>query len=155
MTLVSLTCCVSLYFLPLLYRCWLRLCGNFHAIQPEPLGRLMPPTVIAAFPAASLVNHSCTPNACFHARRSGPRGPPLEYVLRCTRDIAAGEEVCVSYLAHFVEATAQEVSVRALSLNAATAQCVWSCRVVSSCRHHGCFASPRPAVTYLRPFSTP
>lgn len=55
------------------------------------------------------MNHSCEPNACFHSRRAGPGGPPLEYVLRCTADVAAGEEVCVSYLAHFSNA-AIEVS---------------------------------------------
>lgn len=71
----------------------------------------MPPTVIAVFPAASLVNHSCEPNACCHSRRAGSRGPPLEYVLRCTSDVAAGEEVCVSYLAHFANAATKEVGV--------------------------------------------
>lgn len=78
-------------------------------VQPEPLGRLLPPTVIGVFPAASLVNHSCTANACFHSRRAGPGGPPLEYVLRCTTDVAAGEEVCVSYLAHCADAVTKEV----------------------------------------------
>lgn len=79
-------------------------------MQPEPLGRLVPPTVVGIFPAASLVNHSCEPNASFHSRRAGPGGPPLEYVLRCTTDVAAGEEICVSYLAHFANAATKEVS---------------------------------------------
>lgn len=86
-----------------------RLRRNFHGVQPEPLGRLVPPTVNGIFPAASLVNHSCEPNSCFHSRRAGTGGQPLEYVLRCTTDIAAGEEVCVSYLAHFPNATTTEV----------------------------------------------
>lgn len=86
-----------------------RLRRNFHGVQPEPLGRLVPPTVVAVFPAASLVNHSCEPNACFHSRRAGGDGPPLEYILRSTTDIAAGEEVCVSYLAHFANAATEEV----------------------------------------------
>lgn len=85
-----------------------RLRRNFYPVQPEPLGRLLPPTAVAVFPAAAMVNHSCDPNACFHARRAGPGGPPLEYVLRCMNDVAAGEEVCVSYLAHFAPA-AKEV----------------------------------------------
>ena len=73
------------------------------------LGRLLPPTVIGVFPAASLVNHSCEPNACFNSRRAGPGGPVLEYVLRCTSNVAAGEEVCVSYLAHCADAVAKQV----------------------------------------------
>lgn len=81
---------------------------NFYPVQPEPLGRLLPPTAVAVFPAAAMVNHSCDPNACFHARRAGPGGPPLEYVLRCMNDVSAGEEVRVSYLAHFAPA-AKEV----------------------------------------------
>ncbi|CAM9990458.1 unnamed protein product, partial [Hapterophycus canaliculatus] len=89
-----------------------RLRRNFHTLQPEPLGRLLPPTVIGVFPAASLVNHSCEANACFHSRRTGstlgPGAPPLEYVLRCTTDVAAGEEICVSYLAHCADATTKE-----------------------------------------------
>eukprot|EP00752_Nemacystus_decipiens_P001976 g1899.t1 len=85
-----------------------RLRRNFHTVQPEPLGRLLPPTVIGIFPAASLVNHSCEPNACFSSRRAGPGGQVLEYVLRCTADVAAGEEVCVSYLAHCADAVAKQ-----------------------------------------------
>ncbi|CAM9789556.1 unnamed protein product [Pylaiella littoralis] len=85
-----------------------RLRHNFHLVQPEPLGRLLPSTVIGVFPAASLVNHSCAANACFHSRRAGPGEPPLEYVLRCTTDVAAGEEVCVSYLAHCADAATKE-----------------------------------------------
>ncbi|CAM9657808.1 unnamed protein product [Ectocarpus sp. 6 AP-2014] len=81
---------------------------NFHTVQPEPLGRLLPPTVVGVFPAASLVNHSCEPNACLHSRRAGPEGPPLELALRCTTDVSAGEEVCVSYLAHCADAATKE-----------------------------------------------
>ncbi len=73
--------------------------------------------MIGVFPAASLVNHSCEPNACFHSRRASSGGQPLEYVLRCTEDVAAGEEVCVSYLAHCADAVTKEVGYTLAALS--------------------------------------
>lgn len=56
------------------------------------------PWAIGLFPTAALVNHSCEPNALatFRPAKSSSSGPTL-LVLRSIRDIAAGEEITVSY----------------------------------------------------------
>lgn len=56
----------------------------------------------ALFPYAAMINHACKANAFFHAEvvSSSADGPVLEYVLRTTDHINAGDEVLVSYLDH-------------------------------------------------------
>lgn len=63
------------------------------------------PNATGLFPTAALVNHSCDPNACFHStiaesRNNGQVEIEIEFVLRTMREVAAGEEVCLSYISH-------------------------------------------------------
>lgn len=75
-----------------------RMCRNSHPVQPDPLS-VDASTVQAFFPCAALVNHSCEPNSFFHATANpSANGSGLEYVLRTTRNVAAGQELCSSYI---------------------------------------------------------
>ncbi|KAK9816487.1 hypothetical protein WJX72_000903 [[Myrmecia] bisecta] len=46
---------------------------------------------VGLFPALSMLNHSCSPNCCFQATGK-------EMAVRTTRDVKAGEQLCVSYI---------------------------------------------------------
>lgn len=71
-------------------------------------------SVEGLFPCGALVNHSCLPNSCFHCvskAASSVDGPPvIEQVLRTTRHVRAGEELCYSYLSELVAASTVSVS---------------------------------------------
>lgn len=60
--------------------------------------------VQGVFPFGSLVNHSCRPNSCFHSvAKASPQGPEVELVLRTTREVHVGDELCISYLVNYPE----------------------------------------------------
>lgn len=72
-------------------------------------------SVEGLFPCGALVNHSCLPNSFFHCvtgPSSSAGGPPVvEQVLRTTRNVRAGDELCYSYLSAIA---AKTVSVSTL-----------------------------------------
>jgi len=62
---------------------------KFDDPQPEPVG-------IGLYPTASLINHSCDPNADLNFYGD-------TVVVRAMRNISEGEEICISYGPMFYE----------------------------------------------------
>eukprot|EP00903_Cladosiphon_okamuranus_P005427 g5413.t1 len=83
-----------------------RVARNVHTVSPNATAiELSASSVEGLFPFGALVNHSCLPNSCFHCvleASSSVDGPlVMEQVLRTTRKVRAGEELCYSYLNEF------------------------------------------------------
>lgn len=56
----------------------------------------------AFFPLGALVNHSCQPNSCFHSMvKASPGGQEVDFVLRTTLEVRAGNELCISYIVNY------------------------------------------------------
>lgn len=91
-----------------------RVTRNIHTVSPNTtrfnFGSISSiGSVEGLFPCGALVNHSCQPNSHFHcvakASPSADGRPVIEQVLRTTRKLRAGEELCYSYLSDSAAAT--------------------------------------------------
>lgn len=94
-----------------------RVTRNLHTVSPV-LENAGIGTALALFSCGALVNHSCQPNAFFHclSRPTSPDGPVVENVLRTVSPVKAGEELCVSYIAHFALMSVSVSPLRYLSV---------------------------------------
>ena len=70
---------------------------------------LLAPVAAGIFPVGAMVNHSCWPNAALAYDLEDARGTQTFHALR---DIAAGEEICHSYLDMTVTTSARQAQLR-------------------------------------------
>ena len=82
--------------------------SNAHAISDA---HSQVPAGLGFFPAASMVNHSCIPNA-HHYFAEPVAGQPPRLVFRAIRPIAAGEEVTYSYTKTYDAAASRRETLR-------------------------------------------
>ncbi|CAM9330294.1 unnamed protein product [Chrysoparadoxa australica] len=77
-------------------------------------GVMVPQAVLSLFPEAAMLNHSCQPNVATHSavcNSGGGSGIKICLVVRSCSPLAAGEELCMSYLQDLVKSRVERQQI--------------------------------------------